>query len=62
MLIPIANIVFIIIILPSPSVKIFWKQAKDSPVGLVLLSIVFWAILAFDDSVYTKIQDTPAAV
>lgn len=59
MLIPIANIVFAIIILNRIS-KSFGKN-EGFTVGLVLLGIVFWAILAFDSSVYKKIEDAPAA-
>ncbi len=58
MLIPIANIVFIIIILNRLS-KSFGKS-EGFTVGLVLLSVIFWAILAFDSSVYKKIEDAPA--
>lgn len=59
LLIPIANIVFMIIVLNRIS-KSFGKS-EGFTVGLVLLGIVFWGILAFDNSVYTKIQDAPAA-
>ena len=60
MMIPIANIVFMIIILNRIS-KSFGKS-EGFTVGLVLLGIVFWGILAFDSSVYNKIEDSqPAA-
>ena len=59
MLIPIANIVFAIIILNRLS-KSFGKS-EGFTVGLVLLGIIFWAILAFDKSTYTKIEAAPAA-
>lgn len=59
LLIPIANIVFMIIVLNRIS-KSFGKS-EGFTVGLVLLGIVFWGILAFDDSQYTKIEDAPAA-
>lgn len=60
MMIPIANLVFAIIILNRVS-KSFGKS-EGFTVGLFLLSIIFWAILAFDSSVYNKIEDSqPAA-
>lgn len=58
-LIPIANIVFAIMMIHRISLS-FGKGAGFT-VGLLFLSIIFWAILAFDDSVYKKIEDAPAA-
>lgn len=60
LLIPVANIVFMIIILNRIS-KSFGKS-EGFTVGLVLLGIVFWGILAFDSSQYTKLEDAPATV
>jgi len=59
MMIPIANIVFLIIIVHRLSLS-FGKGAGFT-VGLILLGIVFYGILAFDSSVYKKIEDAPAA-
>jgi len=50
LLVPIANIVFAIMIIHSISEK-FGKDAGFT-VGLVLLGIVFWPILAFGDATY----------
>ncbi len=58
MIIPIANIIFLIIILSRLS-KSFGK-GDGFTVGLFFLNIIFWGILAFGDSVYTKIEDAPA--
>jgi hypothetical protein len=59
MLIPIVNIVFLIIILHRVSLS--FGKSGGFTVGLVLLSIVFWGILAFDKSEYKKLEDAPAA-
>ena len=59
MLIPIANIVFMIIILNRVSLS--FGKSSGFTVGLVLLGIVFWAILAFDSSVYKKLENASAA-
>jgi hypothetical protein len=59
MLIPIANIVFMIIILHRVSLS-FGKGAGFT-VGLLFLGIIFWPILAFGDATYKKLEDAPAA-
>jgi hypothetical protein len=59
MLIPLVNIIFIIIILNRVS-KSFGKS-EGFTVGLVLLGIIFWAILAFDKSEYKKLEAAPVA-
>ncbi|MBP7809818.1 MAG: hypothetical protein KA163_11035 [Bacteroidia bacterium] len=60
MLIPIANIVFMIIIIHRLSLS--FGKSGGFTVGLIFLNIVFYGILAFDSSVYKKIEDAaPAA-
>lgn len=53
--IPIVNIVFGIIIIHRLS-RSFGKDAGFT-VGILFLSIIFLAILAFDKSTYTKLED-----
>lgn len=57
LLIPIANIVFLIMILDRIS-KSFGKSSGFT-VGLIFLNIIFWGILAFDSSTYKKLENTP---
>lgn len=59
MLIPIVNIVMIIIVLNRLS-KSFGKS-EGFTVGLVLLGLIFFAILAFDKSEYKKLEAPAAA-
>lgn len=54
-LIPIANIVFMIMMLHRISLS-FGKGAGFT-VGLLLLNIIFWGILAFDKSEYKMIPN-----
>ena len=58
MLIPIANIVFAIIVLNRLSLS--FGKGSGFTVGLIFLGIIFWCILDFGDSVYKKIEDAPA--
>lgn len=53
--IPIANIVFLIMMLNRISLS-FGKNAGFT-VGLIFLSVIFWAILAFDKSEYKMLPD-----
>ena len=55
MIIPFVNLILIIIILNRLS-KSFGKGAGFT-VGLIFVSIVFYPILAFDKSTYTKLVD-----
>ena len=55
MIIPIVNLVLIIILLNRLS-KSFGKGAGFT-VGLLFVHVIFFAILAFDKSVYTKLAD-----
>ena len=55
MLIPIVNLVIIIIVLNRLSLS-FGKNAGFT-VGLLFLHIIFFAILAFDKSTYTKLEN-----
>ena len=59
MMIPIANIVFLIIITHRLSLS-FGKGAGFT-VGLIFLGIIFYGILGFGSAVYKKIEDAPAA-
>jgi hypothetical protein len=54
MLIPIVNIVIIIIVLHRLSLS--FGKGGGFTLGLLLLNIIFWAILAFDNSVYKKLE------
>jgi hypothetical protein len=55
MIIPIVNLVFIIIMIHRLSLS-FGKGAGFT-IGLIFLSVIFHAILAFDNSTYTKLAD-----
>ena len=55
MCIPIVNIVFIIMLTHRLS-RSFGKDAGFT-VGLLLLNIIFYAILAFDKSEYKRLED-----
>jgi hypothetical protein len=52
LLVPIVNLILMILVLHGIS-KAFGKDAGFT-VGLVLLPIIFWPILAFGKSTYTK--------
>ena len=55
MIIPIVNIILIIILLNRLS-KSFGKGAGFT-VGMLFFHVIFFAILAFDKSTYTKLPD-----
>jgi hypothetical protein len=52
LLVPIANLVFYIMVLNGISKAFGYKEGFT--VGLVLLPIIFWPILAFGGATYTK--------
>ena len=54
MLIPIVNFVILIIIYHRLSLS--FGKGGGFTVGLIFLSIIFWPILAFDSSVYKKLE------
>jgi hypothetical protein len=54
MLIPIVNFVILIIIYNRLSLS--FGKGGGFTVGLIFLSIIFWPILAFDSSVYAKLE------
>lgn len=54
MLIPIVNFVILIIIYHRLSLS--FGKGGGFTLGLIFLNIIFWAILAFDNSVYKKLE------